>query len=372
MRIGYSAWGFTGDYKIENGQHVSTPDGNATYSWSILYEAQRRGHRVFWMQKDRDAEAWRQFGASNFAAFSSKKRISAYRGTIQTGGVDLPELDVLLLEWRFPITGRNVGVPEEHPDFQPDLKRQTQLLEHYKGTRTKIIIWDLDHKLTSADELAWAPDAIFETSVVPRHQVLERTRVEPPVCVEDLLQFPTRPADPGKKLVYVGSRYERDEVITRYVGPTSKIWPGDVHFYGNWSKTIDECRRLWPGVQYHDRITVREFGEAYGDAVAVPLLAKPSYISRGFVTPRVWEALMFGSVPIGIEKSKGIKDYVLFSANDGYEMARCVEDLSGLTLNERDAMRRQNVEQISFMDVSHFMDRVEEVLTSTGEAHEER
>jgi len=365
LRIGYSAWGFLGDVKLKDGVEVSTPDGNATYSWAIVHEAQARGHRVYWMQEDRDAEAWRRHGREIFASFSQEKRTRMYIEMWKSGN-KLPDLDVLLVEWRWPIEGRNFGIPREHPDYQPDLRRQTELIEHYVGLDVPIIIWDLDHKLTRLDEDRFIPAAIFETSVQPRDLMnswgVKRTRVEPPCVVSDLLQFPTLPADPRHKLAYVGSRYERDDVITEYIKPISDAYPQEVFFWGNWLKTVDECRALWPNVMYMDRITTREFREAYGEAVACPLLAKRSYLQTGFVTPRPWEALMFGTVPVGLAPSLGIDEYVLRTARDGREMVEVVEELSRMDLDQRDRLRRENVEKISFMGANHFVDAIEKVL----------
>lgn len=366
MRLGYSWWGFLGDRKEDaNGNALSTPDGNATYSWSIIYEAQRRGWSVYAMQENRDYQAWLRYGSELFSSFSKEKRTSAYTNLINTNGIVLPDLDVLLLEWRFEIPGRNV--PDSNGkivDYQPDFKRQSQLLGHYLGTKTKIIIWDLDHKFDLADEIKINPDAVFETSVEPCNFFIKRTRVEPPILVDDLLQYETLPSNASRKLVYIGSRYERDDVITQYIKPTSEQWPGHVEFWGNWLKTVDECIKLWPCVSYYDRITVCDFRRVYGEAVACPLLAKRSYLKTGFITPRPWEALMFGTIPIGLEEAKGINDYVIFSAYSGQNMAAIAEYLSKLSLRERDKFRKQNIEKIEFMDARHFVNKIEDVLSA--------
>jgi hypothetical protein len=382
VRLGYSFWGFLGDIKVEGGQPVSTPDGNATYSWSILWEAQRRGWETHLMQRDRDAEAFYRYGPDIFGAFSREKRLSAYMNVRLTQRTSLsaaqmncdefPVLDVLLLEWRFPIPGRNCvrtidGVnlfPENMVDssgapLQPDLLRQQELLLHYKNSGTTIVIWDLDHKLTEFDERHWMPDTIFETSVRPRKQFLDRIRVEPPICVEDLLQFPTLPVYPGKKLAYVGSRYERDDVIDQYIRSISETYPQQVVFYGNWLKTLDECQRRWPRIQFVDRITTSQFRAAYGNAVACPLLAKRSYLESGFITPRVWEALLFGTIPIGLDEARGIGEYVLFRAESGRHMTELVQILASMPVNERDQLRKKNVEKLEHMDVRHFVDAIE-------------
>lgn len=374
MRLGYSYWGFLGDFKEDaDGNALSTPDGNATYSWSIIHEARKRGWTVWAMQQDRDQHAFMRHGG-NFAAFSERKRIDAYVGLLQTNGVELPELDVLLVEWRMPILGRNTNEPmpveralgsKLPPGLQPDLYRQAEVLNYYRQKGTKIIIWDLDHKLTHDDEGFWTPDAIFETSVTPLHQQQQRTRVEPPTVIDDLMQFPTLAANPLRRLAYIGSRYERDDVITEYVKPVSDRWPFQVEFWGNWLRTVEECRKLWPRVSYNDRITTRDFRKVYGEAVACPLLAKRSYLETGFITPRPWEALLFGTLPVGISQAKGIDQYCLFTAGSGEEMVQVVEQLSETRYPERNRLREESIQKLLFMDVKHFADRIEEVANGS-------
>lgn len=364
IRFGYSFWGFLGDNKIEGGKEVSTPDGNATYSWSILWEAMfNRGWDVYCLQKDRDLEAFEKYGFSNFHAFSTSKRSSVYAG-VSWEPEGFPELDVLLLEWRWPIEGRNFGIPLNDPRFQPDYMRQVTLLGHYKNTKTKIILWDLDHKLTLADESFWKPDAIFETSVKPLKLSMDRISVEPPIVIQDLMQFPTVPVDPSKKLVYIGSRYERDDVIQEWIAPISERFPGQVQFWGNWTNepNLTECKQMWPNISYNGRITVKDFHRVYRDAVAVPLLAKKSYLETGFITPRPWEALLFGSMPIGLSSHLEVENYSPIVAEDWKHMADMVELYSGLTLSVRDSWRRDFVERLEFMDARHFVDKIEKVL----------
>lgn len=395
MRLGYSYWGFLGDRKEdEKGNEISAPDGNATYSWSIIHEARKRGWQVYAMQQDRDRPAFMRTGG-NFAAFSERKRIDAYNGLLQTNGVQLPELDILLIEWRFPIRGRNCcqstwegqycfpqanGVGELWDTasdgtktlLQPDLIRQHQLLRHYRTKGTKIIFWDLDHKVELHDEEYWKPEAIFEPSAKPKTLLIERTRTDFPFVVEDLLQFPTLSANPLRKLVYIGSRYERDEVITEWVKPASDKWPGQVEFWGNWLKTIDQCRKLWPNVSYHDRITAKDFRRVYAEAVAVPLLGKKSFLESGLVTLRPMEALLLGTIPIGLRSHVGIDRYVQpgLIAGDGQDMIEVVETLCGLPLSERDRIRKENIEQISFIDASRFIDKIEDVANGVHEVVE--
>ena len=63
-------------------------------------------------------------------------------------------------------------------------------------------------------------------------------------------------------------------------------------------KDLSELTLRWPGVCFNDRVTLSEFKEILRCAAGVPLLAKEEYRKRGFITPRVWEALAFGSIPV--------------------------------------------------------------------------
>lgn len=368
MRFGYSFHGFLSDQKWENGLRVSTPDGNASYSSFILHEVQKRGWETFLMQKDRDREYIDKVGSCAFESFSQDKRWYAWANSKSSCDMinTFPELDILLVEWRWPIPGRNCKIDKSDTNYQSDLDRQEALLRHYYNTNTRIIIWDLDHKLTYEDEILWQPDAIFETSVIPKKLFSDRTRVEPPIIIDDLYQFKTVPHDIERKLVYVGSRYERDDVIEEWIKPVSDKFPDQIEFWGNWTKepSLSECKEMWPNISYNKRITIEDFYEVYSTAVACPILAKRSYLETGFITPRPWEALMFGTIPIGLSSHLGIENYILrdLIAGDAEDMIDILEFMSKCDLKTRDDMRTENIEKLRFMDVSNFVDKIEEVM----------
>lgn len=358
LRIGYSFWGFLGDHKMDvNGFSVSTPDGNATYSWSIVWEALRRGHSVWSMQMDRDVPAYERMGPSLFDAFSSDKRRAAYVGLNRTNGMTLPDLDVLLVEWRFPIPGRNTAADRMNVDFQQDLDRQNELLRHYHGTTTSVVVWDLDHKLLDEDvvdlERLGGPFTSIETSVKPRGRSI---RVEPPTVVDDIMQFDTSPVDHHRAAVYVGSRYERDSEIDYWIGPLSERFPGRVKFYGKWD---DDARRRWRDVDFGRRITTVDFRSTYGPAGCCPLLAKPSYRDTGFMTPRIWEALMFGTLPVGLGGHLGIEQYTPYVAGSPDGLCTLVDDLSAMGTIERHRAREELAHRLRFMDAGNFVNVLE-------------
>lgn len=373
LRIGYAFWGFLGDHKMDmHGDRLSTPDGNATYSWSIIWEAIRRGHRVIPMMPDRDRPASAEYGQANFESFAQPLRISAYTHLGESADIfhgygnyendKFPELDVIIIEWRFPIFGRNIGIPTDDPRYQPDLDRQTELLKHYTSQPScKVIVWDLDLKLTPEDEALWDIDAIIETSVAPSCKVRKRVRVEPPIVLDALREHKT--VEATTLLSYIGSRYERDDVIDEWIRPIANrdAGRGRIHFYGNWMKDISEISIRWPGVSFHDRVTLSDFREILRCSAGVPLLAKSEYRTRGFITPRVWEALAFGSIPIGLAGHTGISLYTDYVAKDANDLLRLSIELQGMSLSERDDARMKAIDKISFMDASKFVDTIESI-----------
>ena len=88
MKIGYGFWGFLGDKKFNNkGEEISTPDGNAFYSWSILRALQKAGHKVYALMPDRDAPGIEKVGQNLFKTFAMEERYEAYE---MYGGTDIP------------------------------------------------------------------------------------------------------------------------------------------------------------------------------------------------------------------------------------------------------------------------------------------
>lgn len=384
-RVGYAFWGFLSDYKLVNSQEISSPDGNSTYSYSIIHELLKRNAEIYFMMPDRDKESVEKYGKDAFKSFSQEKRWNVYNNfTKLTETTPLPDLDILLLEWRFPIIGRNcVSIDKnegiwryptlqeiKEKKYQPDLYIQRHLINYYRNTHncnTKIIFWDLDNKLTFYDEKYNSPDAIFETAINPNHQYIHRTSVNIPCIIEDLLQFKTENYNSNKELVYIGSRYERDDVIDQYIKPYANERKEKVHFYGNWLDYPDkhkEALERWPGIVFNKRITVRDFHNVYKDTVAVPLLGKKQYFKNGFITARIFESIMFGSIPIFFNEQMMFSNSDLFfRANDYNDLIDIVNFLKN-SKQFRNNIRRNIAEELESFDVKYFVNKIEEILNT--------
>lgn len=324
MKVGYAYWGFLGDKKLDaNHNPVSTPDGNAFYSWAIIWDLLKNGHEVVKLMPDRDKPAFIDNGKELFKSFATEKREKAYLGSkaidypddmVNTtpeelfaiwDSVGVDSCDVILLEWRMNIAGRNDFKSKESkvPGWQPDLFIQTCLVRYCIDRGVKLVVFDLDYKLSYFQ-------ALTMSNKIPGFKVLElgdKWKNEHPNIPSETVFIPFdfteiytfKPKVRVKdKLVYVGNRYERDWCIDKYI-------PKDEHgvaVYGNWLEGGRDSASRWPGIDFRPRITADKMHEVYSNSACTILLAKESYCKYHFMTARLLEAVFYGSVPLFIDE----------------------------------------------------------------------
>jgi hypothetical protein len=269
MRIGYSFWGFLG-----NGI-TDTPDGGRSHRRPLVDALLDRGHDLVFLQADRDRlEAGDDLGGSY---------------AFDTG---LPGIDVLFLEWRWAIVGRNTTMcgSEGHTC---DLHRQAQLIEYYTARlQTPTVIWDKDRTLPCDSE--WRRSAhtlVCEAALAPTPGAFSLLF---PVADSLLAQ-----ADPGAlaarsrelALAYVGNQYDRDEPFERFFAPAADRVEHLVA--GKWTKT-----GRWPNVRFVGRIPFEAVADVYGRSLATVLLLPERYAAAGQMTQRIFEAALAGCLPL--------------------------------------------------------------------------
>lgn len=347
MRLGISSWSYFGD------NNPDSPSGANFYMSSIILECKKRGWEVFWMQPNRDAE----FAEVKFENFLPKERKEAYEYTKFVHELAIPVLDILLIEWRWPIEGRNFGTCIED-NYTPDLKIQRQLLDMYKDTGTKIVVWDQDYKIANdAFELLYKIKAkIIETSVIPMSQ---RHRCHVPFDFS-LFSHVDLHGDTRDEIVYIGNNYERSEKHIDIVDAAADLIP--TSFYGNWLKYNNDCLSKYASIEFKKRLTKAEFGHAMSTALLVPLLAKKEYFEHGFMTARILEALYFGALPVGFRDFNGIEFYVIpeLIISNKKELVELYDRINGDIQLYRDLWHTQ-VTKLEFMHVKHFIDLLERI-----------
>ena len=385
MKIGYSFWGFLGDMKFTPfGKLASTPDGNAFYSWSIINELQKRGHDVFFMMPDRDADGIAVIGRDiMFNSWASDKRRSAYDNAIKCmstmddymltkrsvfgfwDAAGCNDLDVILHEWRMEIPGRNTEECRDvlKNDWQSDLFIQNCVIDYCEERDIKLVVFDLDYKVTEGDIDKMMSRGIDVTVLELGNKWKDKEwakKVFIPFDFTSIYEFKPE-CFVNDKLVYVGNRYERDWCIDKYI-PTDM---DGVAVYGNWDEGGRDSKKKWPGIDFRHRLQTCEMHDVYSDSATTILLAKRDYCEFGFMTARIIEALFYCSVPLFIEEYGDELIEQFAGGASGYLTVRSVDDVvkksnelfTNYTMrctiinNMRERVRK-------FMDVKFFVDEL--------------
>ena len=357
-KVLYNFWGYLSD-RIG----ISAPDGNASYSSWIINEFLDRGYEVYRGPIDRDLEIINKYGLKkSFEGFAQKDRLKAYKRSIPIDINNMPEVDILLLEWRFPTPYNQCS--KRSKKYNPDLEIQEKIINHYKNTNTKIVIMDLDYKLKKSDIKRVKPDLILEQAYEPKNGVFQSL----PIDIKYLknLKITTKY---NKLMSYVGNDYRRREDIIKKIIPFSKKHEGMVHFYGNWTrKDKKEFTDKYTSISYHGRIGLSGFKEALGDSVCTPLLAPNTYKNRGFMTPRIFESLVFGSIPIGFDDFNHIdkflpKECIVKTSKCSSDIEKKVLKIKSMNKEKKKKLVDKIIKKISkYFSSKRFVDRIESVL----------
>ncbi len=281
MLIGYSFWGFLGPGITD------TPDGGRSHRATLVDGLLRRGHDVVFLQVDRD-------------------RLEAGHDLTDTYRWDsgFPQIDVLFLEWRWPISGRNT-TDCGTAGHTCDLHRQAELLAHYTDRGVRTIVWDKDRRLPAEHPLRTARHVVIcEAALYPSHG---STRLLFPVddSVLDAVD-PTALArgDRDLDLVYVGNQYDRDDAFSTYFLPAARVHPRHL-VAGKWTDTT-----AWPRVRFVGRVGFTEVELLHRRAVSTILLLPERYAAVGQMTQRIIEAVTTGCLPLTPTNIRGAGTFV--------------------------------------------------------------
>lgn len=389
-KMGYSFWGYLGDFKYDtSGEEVSTPDGNAFYSWSILQEFQRRGYETILVMPDRDAnsEIANVEVDSVFCAFAGSARLDAYlRATKSLGPrtvltkmlvfdawdkVGLRDCSFILHEWRMEIPGRNDYDSMHKVGWQPDLVLQDYLIEYCEYNSIELVIFDLDYKLTEGQfakienfativELGskWSSSKYKELSRKV-HIPFDFTLMAPAVRPSHLCDT---------SLVYIGNRYERDWCIDKYLDEPVE----GMKVFGNWCEAGRDSENKWPWINFGKRLMPKELGDEYIHSVCTILLAKEEYCKYGFMTARLLEAVFYGCLPLFMEEygKDTIEEYAgsladMLTVGSAEDVRNKVELFSACpSLRKEVILSLAN--RLKFMDVQYFANDVECLVARTN------
>ncbi len=347
--------GYLSDKVKKDGSTISSPDGNFSYSPWLIQEFQKRNWEVYCCQ-NKDKQIVEDLGKDAFKSFSQDKRFNAYNKINWVGREYPDDIDLVVNEWRFPTKDNSKNVGDE--GYSPDLAIQNELVSKYAGN-TPYAIWDLDYKLSKKDIHVIKPTKILEQALFTKYG---GPSFNCPMDLAELTQFPMTEVDPNKLAVYIGNDYNRRADFDKKFMLLGAKHPGKVHLVGNWLKdSLKEYREKNDFISYHGRIGASEFYEHIHDAACVPLLATPEYKERGFMTMRVMETLLFGSIPVGFSDFAGIDQYLprelIASTPRDFESKALA--LSKLNQLERTILRNKVIKKIGPMfDSKLFVDKL--------------
>lgn len=351
-KIGFSYMAYWGD------QFEDIASGNNFFLADFISGLFQSGYKVYSLQKDLDN------GEPVFKNFLAHDRKATYEKLIFTDG--FPELDILLIEWRWKMPGRNWMEDGSKPPMD-DFLRQQALLEHYHNTDTKIFIMDSDHQMTREDEERWSKATILTFAEYPKEITRPRKQVYWPFNHGRLLQRehmvhkPWSPleenvstVDPNFILSYIGNRYDRDEQFDFWLGDLSEWLPEKtIHIYGNWTKYPDKFTQIstkYPDIMFHTKVTKSEMEYIYSKSIAVPLLAKDDYNMHGHMTHRLLETMYCGSIPIGFATFSGIEKYLIdeLIVSTKEELKELIKKLLTQTKQERIDLWKKQVNHFEY------------------------
>ena len=314
MTVGYSYWGFLADIKMNAAlDRLSTPDGNAFYSWSIIKELQSRGNDVISIMPDRDQYAVNSLGKNAFSAWATDDRYNAYKAMSH---IEYPfswkniimkdlfniwdkcQFEYVVHEWRMPIDGRNTLDMKSDQNWQPDLFIQAFLLRYCKLHHIKLFIFDLDYKLKASDIIDKENTIVLELGTKwSRSKSIKSRKVYIPFDFSHINDFNIK-SDVNTNLIYIGNRYERDWCIDKYISDEYE----NVVIHGNWKEGGRDSAEKWPKLDFRKRLQTEEMRDAYSNSICTILLAKKDYCKYHFMTARIIEAIFYGTLPLFINE----------------------------------------------------------------------
>ncbi|MEU1819948.1 hypothetical protein ABZ543_32920 [Streptomyces roseifaciens] len=342
VKIGYSFWGFLG-----NGI-TDTPDGGRSHRRPLIDALLTRGHDIVFLQADRD-----RLEAGDTIS-------SPY-----TFAAGFPDIDVLFLEWRWPIEGRNT-TPCHAPGHTCDLHRQSELLLRYTThRRVPTVIWDKDRQLR-ADSI-WRRNpvvAVCEAALEPTPGA--RTLLFP---VDDQLLAQADPNTLAKRrrevpLAYVGNQYDRNDAFDRFFAPAASCFKHRVG--GKWPQT-----GRWPHVTFLGRIPFAEVTRLYGHALTTVLLLPERYTAAGQMTQRIFEAVLAGCLPLAPAGIRHVEHFVPeeLIVRSGGHVIRRITDLKKVAGTRRHAeLISTCLDRLELFRLSRQVDALESVLGSVTSA----
>jgi hypothetical protein len=362
IKIGYSAWGFVGD-----GQNDS-PDGGRLTRSLFIENLIDDNYTIIWLQQNRDVNKFNQPLFDTNRHYLDNQKQTLCKIQYDTG---YPQINILFLEWRWKILKRNFDVDKSSAAYTPDYDRQMDLLSHYGLTNTQILIWDKDEKIIEEDYKIFKcfvnKPIIISPALYPLiDQLYPRETLLFPCNLEQIRGTKVN-KDFDYLIGYVGSQYERDDQLYRFINPFSVKYPFQTIFVGNWLKYPDVANRNsinFPRVLFRDRILPKDMHKVYRHCLSSVLLCKKNYAEHGHITQRIHETTANGVLAIGLAEQKGIDKFINKSliVSDAYDLVQAIEMLLSLSNTKKQQILDEHIEKLEPFDIKNVMKKFNSIV----------
>jgi hypothetical protein len=166
---------------------------------------------------------------------------------------------------------------------------------------------------------------------------------------------------------YVGSQYERDEQVYKYINPFAFLFPNKVLFAGNWMKYPEKAAKNiinFPAIKFVDRILPKDMNKIYKSCLTCVLLCKKNYAEHGHITQRIHEVAENGVIGIGLREQIGIEKFILPEniITDAFDLTNRVQALLEMKIDERQSILDQQIEMLEPFDVHNIIKIFEETI----------
>lgn len=375
MKIGFHYHGFsdayhpaTGELKLSN--DANSPDGHRYGRPLFMYEILKRGHDLVVLNKQLREK--RRFGYWISPGVSGQNvgygREAKYH--IKALKEDVPNLDVIFMEWRWPTWKNDKTHPDHQPEkYEPDLDRQREIIEKYIG-EIPIILWDTDLKIKPEDEKAYSKAIIADPSF--KTNKLTRNRVSIPFWTDWKQILPVTEHFPVYG--YIGNNYERPEEFKKYyfhASQNTRLFGVQTMLFGNWLQKSPEREDPSSLISQY-RQTTFGYRTGWSDSMKImnrflctTHISKPLYYETEFMSPRYLEALAVGCPSFQPVAFKQILLGKKWIAKDAMDIIDFIGKNSHMTISERQEIideQRDNLQKIGKFDVSYVVDFIESVI----------
>lgn len=342
MKIGYSFWGFLGSGITD------TPDGGRSHRRTFVDGITSAGHEILFLQSNRDLAEARDDVTGTYSWHDG-----------------LPSIDVLFLEWRWPIPMRNITTCDA-VGHTCDLHRQDQLMAHYTFRHhIPTVIWDKDLRLSATSPLRQLSNvAICEAALQPNPGA--ETMLFP---VDDAVLDAADPVALAKtsrplQLVYIGNQYDRDAPFDAFFASAATQLTHRVA--GKWDHIT-----AWPEVNFTGRCSYTDVHNLYMTSIATVLLLPARYARAGQMTQRLFEAVLAGCLPLtptDISRAASFTPLALHVANGQEVLDRINHFSSRMGSRSHVLLLASCLAHLNIFRLSHQLDALNKILERLTDA----